>query len=95
MERPGASILARGGRTRFKSLNSNSVHKSLETQTPLHGRFFHPKDCAVEVKNPEDKTAPGKEEEVFFFAEGTCEGGIISGEVQGGTILAGEPTTRR
>lgn len=45
-------------------------------------RFFYPKDYAVEVKNPEDKTAPGKEEEMFFFAEGTCEG-IISGRFKG------------
>jgi hypothetical protein len=45
-------------------------------------RFFYPKDYGVEIKNPEDATATSKEEELFFFAEGTCEG-IISGRFKG------------
>jgi hypothetical protein len=45
-------------------------------------RFFYPKDQTVEIKNPKDANAPGREEEMFFFAEGTCEG-LISGRFKG------------
>jgi hypothetical protein len=45
-------------------------------------RFFYPKDQGVEVRNPDDANATGKEDEMFFFAEGTCEG-TISGKFRG------------
>ncbi len=45
-------------------------------------RFSYPDDYGVEVKNPDDKSAPGREEQLFFFAEGTCEG-RISGKFKG------------
>jgi hypothetical protein len=45
-------------------------------------RFIYPKDQTVVVNNPEDVNAAGREEEMFFFAEGTCEG-TISGTFKG------------
>ena len=44
-------------------------------------RFFYPKDYKVEIKSPGDASA-GREQELFFFAEGICEG-TISGKFRG------------
>jgi hypothetical protein len=45
-------------------------------------RFLYPNDYAVDVKNPDDNTAIGREQEMFFFAEEACEG-TISGRFRG------------
>jgi hypothetical protein len=67
----------------LRSLNiSQFTAKSMQLRPLYTVRFFYPKGYGVEVKNPADKTASGKEQEMFFFAEGTCEG-IISGNFKG------------
>ena len=69
--------------TSDEDLNLNTVQLNGMQLRPLYTvRFLYPKDYAVEVKNPEDKTTSGKEQEMFFFAEGTCEG-IIQGRFRG------------
>ena len=58
--------------------------------SPLYTvRFFYPKDQTVEIKNPEDANAAGREEEMFFFAEGTSEG-RISGRFKGANTPNGQ-----